>query len=371
MYLSSGTLVPYLVSRGALSAADLVDDEVSVFDAGRRNRNFKVSRRDGTGLFVKQVPMLVPETTQSLQREAALYSVVEGNPGFAGLAALLPRLRHYDRERHLLAVDLVPASQSLTFFAMQLTEKPEALEALAAELGALLSVAHRQSPEALAELGKLGVFPGKPHWILSFHDSGDAIMPGMSQGARGVMTAVRQMPGLAASITALRAEWVPSCLIHGDLKTENFLVSQPDGPSGAANIQLIDWELADLGDPAWDAGCVLASFVQPLVIGIYSNPAQTTPSPAGPTDVLRAQRCCQAFWKAYAAPFAATSQQLALAGERCVRFAALRLVLTAYEMSQASPEMPSAALVALQAAASIFADPRAAARQLFTLDTGA
>lgn len=369
MYLTSGTLVPYLIDRSVLTAAEILNDDFTILDAGRRNRNFKISRRDGSGIFVKQIPVMAVETTQSLQREATLYALAENNPAADGLRALMPRLRHYDAGRHLVAVDLVPNSQSLTFYQMQVAGVSGAMEDIATQLGSLLAICHGQSPDILTESREKGIFPGVLPWILNFAESGEKIIPTMSGGARAILAAVRQEPGLAQNISRLRDEWGRSCLIHGDLKWENFLVSPKGGADGGAQVELIDWELADLGDAAWDAACVLASFIQPIIVGRFSLQGQPLGA-ASIDDVTRAQACCRAFWKSYTGSFSLTPEQQTLAMERCARFAAVRFVLTAYEIAQSIEEMPPSAQLAIRTATDILNDPQSAVRQLFALETG-
>ncbi len=370
MYLTSSTLVPYLIDRSVLTPAEIVGDDFTILDAGRRNRNFKISRRDGSGIFIKQVPVMAVETTQSLQREATLYALADKDVSADRLKPLMPRLRHYDRSRHLLAVDLVPNSQSLTFYQMQVAAVPGAMEDIAAQIGTLLALCHSQSPDLLAETTKQGIFPAALPWILNFPEAGEKIIPTMSGGARAILATLRQEPSLAANFSRLREEWARTSLIHGDLKWENFLVSQKDGPDGTAKVQLIDWELADLGDAAWDVACVLASFIQPIIVGRFSAQGQHM-GPATADDIMRAQACCRAFWRTYTAAFTLTPEQQMLAMERCVRFAAVRFVLTAYEIAQSIAEMPPSAQLAIRTAADILNDPRSAVRQLFALDTGA
>ncbi len=48
---------------------------------------------------------------------------------------------------------------------------------------------------------------------------------------------------------------VSGCLVNHDMKWDNIAL-QPSG-SGFRPV-LVDWELAGLGDPAWDLGCLLA-----------------------------------------------------------------------------------------------------------------
>lgn len=370
MYLTSGTLVPYLIDRSILYAADLLDDDITILEAGRRNRNFKVSRRDGSGIFVKQVPLMAVETTQSVKREAALYALVENNDAADSLKAVMPKLRHYDKHRHLLAVELVPNSRSLTFYQMQVAGVAGAMEDIAAQLGRLLSSCHKQSPEILVDPSQQGNFPAQPPWILNFSHYGETMMPNMSGGAKAVLAAVRQQPGLKEHMSLLQSEWSRSCLIHGDMKWENLLISQ-DQNGAAAKLQLIDWELADLGDAAWDVACVLASFMQPVIVGRFDMQGRPT-GPATADEVSRAQACCRTFWQTYMKELALTAEQQAQAKQRYVRFAAARLVLTAYEIAQSTAEISPSALLAIQTASSIFNDPGNAAETLFGLErTGA
>lgn len=59
-------------------------------------------------------------------------------------------------------------------------------------------------------------------------------------------------------LEALSRRWEPTTPCHGDIKAENIII---DEGSGGNNVVLIDWELAGLGDPGWDVGCVLADAV--------------------------------------------------------------------------------------------------------------
>jgi hypothetical protein len=59
---------------------------------------------------------------------------------------------------------------------------------------------------------------------------------------------------IADAVAELRRP-VAGCLVNHDLKWDNVvLTGSPDAPRPV----LLDWELAGLGDPAWDLGCLLA-----------------------------------------------------------------------------------------------------------------
>ena len=52
MYLTATNLANYLINRDIITAASVVDGDLAVVEAGRRNRNFKVIRRSNPSLFV-------------------------------------------------------------------------------------------------------------------------------------------------------------------------------------------------------------------------------------------------------------------------------------------------------------------------------
>jgi len=58
---------------------------------------------------------------------------------------------------------------------------------------------------------------------------------------------------LAASLKTVASGWLPSTLVHGDVRWDNCLIDDE-----RRRAVLIDWESAGLGDPAWDLGCAAA-----------------------------------------------------------------------------------------------------------------
>ncbi|HYZ86629.1 MAG TPA: aminoglycoside phosphotransferase family protein [Bryobacteraceae bacterium] len=67
-----------------------------------------------------------------------------------------------------------------------------------------------------------------------------------------------QSPLYRQAFRRAQLDWRPICLVHGDLRLSNVLV---DRTGEKAGVKLIDWELACVGDPAWDVGSFLADAV--------------------------------------------------------------------------------------------------------------
>ncbi len=72
---------------------------------------------------------------------------------------------------------------------------------------------------------------------------------------------------LPEAVTELKDSWHPCCLTHNDLKLNNILINQDWEQSlseelDSGMMRLIDWERCAWGDPAFDLGAIIASYLQ-------------------------------------------------------------------------------------------------------------
>jgi len=181
-------------------------------------------------------------------------------------------------------------------------------------------------------------------------------MPNMSEGARQLVGVLRQNPRLARGLAAVRAAWSPACLIHGDIKWDNFVL--PIGSEDPAALKIIDWELADFGDPAWDLACVLAGYLLSWLLSIPIDPqsdpgAKIPQAPHQLRDLWPAiQAACQA-WQAGAPP----ELQRLCAPQRLTLFTGARVVLLGFEMVANMPSSGPHTTLALRLAEALLSEP--------------
>src|SRR5215510_409293 len=110
MILTRNNLIDYLLERGLLSFESVVDGSVMVVEASRRNRNFKVVRKDNhPGYFVKQIKEWEPQSIATLQCEATCYWLAQNDANLSDteLVDLMPRYHLYDSARHTLVTELL------------------------------------------------------------------------------------------------------------------------------------------------------------------------------------------------------------------------------------------------------------------------
>jgi hypothetical protein len=365
MYLTATNLASYLIGRGLIDANSVVDGDFVIIEAGRRNRNFKVLRGKLPGLFVKQISNTASwEPIITLQREAALYAAVSTRPHCSHLANLMQDFIDYNPANCSLIIGLVPNGESLLEYHYQLGTYPEEAGEI---VGRNLATYHFLPREVLTELSSACAFPWQIPWILTLDPVSFFPLSQFPGSGSMLIAALQQLPALLQCLLALRYEWRYEALIHGDMKWDNLVIGE--GVKREPDLRIIDWELVDIGDAAWDVGSVFASYLVDWLLALHA-PAQRVPLDFGVearNRLVQMQPALRKFWTAYTSMrgFGAAAARQYL--EKCVRFAAARLVLAVFEFLYGSPQMTAAMLSMLQASQNILLNPTRAASELLGL----
>ena len=364
MILSKGNVVHYLLEQGLLTIDSVVDGDLMIADATRRNRNFKIIRRASPGYFVKQIQNWDPPTVATLASEAMCYRLARKEAAFATLAALVPRDFLYDSQRHVLVTELLPHNESLTDHHRRLNAFPTELAGL---LGALFGRFHRE-PAPIEGRPEASTFRRQPPWILSAHQQGTNLFGALSAANSQLLQIVQSYPDFQRTLEELRAEWQADRLIHGDLKWDNCVVYRaPD--SGNQAIKVVDWELTDIGDARWDLGALLQAY---LAFWVFSMriapdmpPAMMINTAQYPIEAM--QPSVRAFWQAYIAARGTTAAEARAMLISSMKFGAARMIQTAYESMQFSPQISANALCLLQVSFNVLREPSDAVTHLLGL----
>jgi hypothetical protein len=363
LLLTPTNLPHYLSARGLVDPDHLIGGQFVVEEAGRRNRNFKVSMGRTGGLFVKQPRFLAPDAILTLQREAEFYRVANQLIAFSPLRQILPSLIDYNRLNHSLVLELLPGWENLNeHHARTKTCSAEAARSLGSAMGAYHAGGHR----ILTEPPDLSIFPRQIPWILT-------ITPApLMRGEGGFASAgptfhalVSEFPGVMFQIAQLARHWRVDGLIHGDLKWDNILID----PSieGQDAVRVVDWELADLGDAAWDVASVWSSYLTTWVFaGITGIWGTATPTAEEFSARLREMRgALLAFWEAYCSSAEIPAAESAAHRLRSLQFCGAKLAATAYECVHNNPGNLEPPRRLLRLASQILHHPLEASREIF------
>jgi aminoglycoside phosphotransferase (APT) family kinase protein len=306
---------PFLRSRGLLGSAAGSAARVEVEDISMSHQAYRVWLDGELRWFVKRGDT-VRSRGRDLGAESAVYRLAGRN---TALAAVVPRCWLIDDRAQVVVLDAIPGGAVSPEVAWAATAGDE--ETLAA-CGDVLARVHAIRPP------RLGAKP----WLL------DGLQPlwdysqWLPPGCAALLSRLAASPAVRFGFAQARRTWRPTALVHGDLRWTNLV---RDGRPAAPAIRLVDWELACVGDPAWDVGSVIADIVATTLL--WCPTAQRLDPVAPATHFLRAYRASamtdDASWPAFVI--------------RSVRLAGVRLVQTMVEYGHGSDEEFAAAREAL------------------------
>jgi len=357
-------VVSYLLGRGLLCAAEVVDGEARVVEASRRNRNYVV-RSGGRRYFLKQAADLAG--AGSIERERCFYEYAARSPAMVGVRPGIGELVVADRDRALLVLALVPGGVDLRAKCDQLGAFPRHP---LARLGRTQAALHHATYVGMGAPGEdLRLFQAPPPWALFLDAPTTETLRLMSGAAVEYIRILQATPSLRASLGQLRESWDPSCLIHQDIKWDNCVVHPREGSSRTSRLCLVDWEFAVLGEPAWDVGSVLseflASWLASVPVAVDDEVDRYLDLAEHPLDKMRPQ--VHAFWSSYVTARGLSGNERRRLLVRSVELAAVRLLQTAFEQLQVVPRITSHAVCLLQLAQNLLLAPEIGAAQLLGL----
>ncbi len=363
MIITTNNIVYYLLERGLLTFESVVDGDLMVVDASRRNRNFKVIRKRDQGYFVKQIQQWEPQAIATMQFEAMCYSLSQSDANFAPLALLMPKFYAYDPGRYVLIVELLPEGENLSEYQRRLGEFPLHV---ASKLGQMLGTYHREPGAQLQNSPHYSTFPKRTPWILSVHQHSPYLFNPLSAANSQLLSVVQKYPEFHQALNALQGQWQINSLIHGDMKWDNCIIYAKPEESDELNLKIVDWELADLGDACWDVGAIFQAYLSFWILSMQmlgdTSPAQLVDMAQYPLEKM--QPAIQTFWKTYVHTMQMDDTVSREWLERSVKYGAARMIQTAYECLSFSPQITANALCLLQVSLNILKSPQEAISDL-------
>jgi Phosphotransferase enzyme family len=180
----------------------------------------------------------------------------------------------------------------------------------------------------------------------------------------------QRFPSLSQAIAELAAAIDPSCVIHNDLKLNNILLDLDWERPESKIISLIDWERTIWGDPAFDLGCMLGSYLEIWLEGLaISNLLSINESlqlAITPLELLQPslRTLVQAYLTEFPEILVARPDYL----DRAIQFAGLALIQRIEITIDEDRTFGNGGIVMLQVAKQLICTPRAAMKTLFDRD---
>jgi Ser/Thr protein kinase RdoA (MazF antagonist) len=345
--LGQSDIAHYLLSLGLVKPQAVVEEDLTVIDASRRNSVFVVATRRGPAHVVKQGDL---GTRRTLAHEAAVLRALGDKKELAGYIPTVVR-HEPDAARLVLRTPGGAKAWSDHHRTSRFPRVPARM------LGRVLGTLHR-----LAVDSTYAPPPGvDPMWGLSLPEPSYEMLLDLSAGALDLVARVQASPAVCDRLAELRDAGSDETLVHGDLRWENCLAVAAPGSRRRTRVLLVDWEFAGPGAAGFDVGTVFAEYLRTWVgsipIVVPDDPGRLVSRAGHP--LWRMRPAMQEFWSAY---------RLARPGGPMLRgaieLAAVRLLQVAVESAQGLAT-PSAHVVTLvQLADNMLRHPDDAAQAL-------
>lgn len=353
MILTATNVLSFLTERGLCHPRSGDDARWLVYEYSSRNRNFAVAQPEsGSGFFIKQLAVMAAESVVMMQREATVYWLAENDPDFEPLRTLLPPFVLFEGNLKVIVLGLMPGAQNLMHYQDSAGTFPRVA---GQHLGQALAIIHRQTGLKMRSNPPRQAFPIEPPGIFTAHRNGPLIR-WLGPGQMRLIDLVRAHPRLPDCLDRIASSWRFDSFVHGDIKFENCVVSPSNG---GLLIKLVDWELADFGDPAWDVGCLLQAYIYACIRSSLAHRTIDLQHRLEGSGVqVEPMRCAiKSFWQCYclAVGFEAVSRSTFL--ERAIQCASARMIQMALEVMHGQDEPPTMALSLLSASQEVMERP--------------
>ena len=286
------------------------------------------------------------------------------------LRPFLPELLHFDAENSIIIFRYLDDYRDLMDFYVKESNFPVEIPGA---IGTVLATIHRDTfnHENHREFfeNKENSLAGNrvPYLIKGLERIKPEIFGAIPADALKFFALYQRYDSLERAIAELGNAFTPSCLTHNDLKLNNILLHTDWQQTDDSIIRLIDWERCSWGDPAFDLGTLIASYIQlwlgSLVISKSLSIEESLSLAMTPLEQL--QPSIAALTKAYLETFPEILEHRPDFLLRVVQFAGFALIQQIQAMIQYQKSFGNTGIAMLQVAKSLLCRPERSMPTLF------
>ena len=296
--LSAQNVFDYLVRQGLCTQEEQALSKIERKPG--KNFNLLLSLPDDRQILIKQEPHREGKSAGGFLKEWRVQEFLQLSP-LNYIRPYLPEVLHFDESNSIIVFNYLKDYQDLINFYTQENDYPTAI---ATAIGTVLATIHRvtldrQDYRDFFSLDAKGLAVNRTAALS--HD-----LKRISPEVFGVVPAdgfkffalYQRYDSLGQAIEELGTAVEPCCLTHNDLKLNNILLSvdweqvvvqtersslvrsshsqaepgkERDREDGI--VRLIDWENSNWGDPAFDLGTIIASYLQIWLASLVTSKA--------------------------------------------------------------------------------------------------
>jgi 5-methylthioribose kinase len=359
--LRSDNILKYL---GQHNIQDSIEqNQTRVESLAAKNFNLLVTFLDNHKLLVKQERYnLEGKTAGEFKSEYRIQDWLQQFPEQKTLRPFLPELLHFDAENSIIIFRYLDDYRDLMdFYAKEGSFPPE----ISSAIGTLLATIHHDTYEQenhrqffANEANSQG-----SNQVSRLIKGLERIKPEIFSSVPGdglkFFALYQRYDSLEIAIAELGKAFIPACLTHNDLKLNNILLHTDWQQPNNSPIRLIDWERSSWGDPAFDLGTLLGSYIQIWLSSLIVSKSLSIEESLGlaVTPLEQIQPSIAALTKAYLETFPEILKHRPDFLLRVVQFAGFALIQQIQAMIQYQKSFGNTGIAMLQVAKSLLCRP--------------
>lgn len=322
MRLTQKNITFYLLDKGFLDPKYFLTGDYTLTTTMSRNSIFKIQHEKDNGLFIKQLVQQDPTNTYLMQKDATSHYLIHKSGLYKETAKYIPSYYGYDPNHHILITEYFKGTKNIHEEAFR---TQTISESNARKMAQILATFHFDIRDQIDQDESLQFFYGDLPWILKIANLEDPNTQRMIHN--GVIAEVHKNKDLVKRIEEVVTLWERTSLIHGDIKWVNFIVTPEDN-----EVKLIDWEIADLGDPLWDVAGAMQSYFSSWLLTYDRKYTEYIKTPN--TEFLSFESILpvvRIFWEEYAKCKKFSKQERNKKLIITLKFMVMRMIQTAFE----------------------------------------
>ncbi|WP_019501954.1 phosphotransferase family protein [Pseudanabaena sp. PCC 6802] len=377
--LSSQNVFDYLRDLGLCEESDREQTHIEPKIA--KNFNLLLSFPNRRKLLVKQERVNpTGKRAGEFLREWRFHKLLEQVPRLYHLRSLVSELVHFNEQDSVIAFNYLDSYRDLSDFYLKGKSYPTEV---ATVTGVVLASIHRATFNCQEYRDFMTEycgdrFPDLPSYAMRSLDRLSPEIFGQAPAdAIKFFVLYQRYDSLSKAISEAIATAKSCCVIHSDLKLSNILLDLDwdrnyhlvdiSGNGKHSIVRAIDWERSTWGDPAWDLGALIASYLQlwlsSLVVSKSMSIEESLRLATIPLEKL--QPSIAAFTEAYLKHFPELIEYRPDFLKRIVQFAGLSLIEQIQAAIQYQKTFGNAGICTLQVAKSLLCRPEQSIPTIF------
>ncbi len=316
--LTTKNIAHYLLGKGFLDPEKVLSGDFKVLFSQSRNTIFRIDTGEPTGLFVKQLVQSDQYNNYLMQKDSTVHFLIHNHIEYLETAKHVPQYYGYDPDGQVMSLAYYVDAKNLHEILHEQKELPKKYIQQSAEI---LASFHNVSIEQVIDNSSARFLPQQLPWAFRWDDR-------YASDKHAYTLFLKEQFELNQQIEEAKAEWKYSSLTHGDIKWVNFVVDKV-----SSDLKLIDWEIADFGDPFWDIAGMFQSFITHWILTFdeHSSTHQRIKNLEffSFEDALSGMRT---FWNSYQAKSKVVQENPEASKLKAIKYTALRMIQTAYEI---------------------------------------